>query len=203
MITLYDSTVSQNGYKVRLLLAHLAQPFTYVDVDILTGASRTPEFMAKNVSGRIPLLELEDGAFLPESGAILAYLADGTAYWPSDRKARADVLRWMFFEQNFIECNIGPFIGWQKNGRDKSMAETFAFKVALAHEAMGVLNRHLDQHDWLAAGAFSIADIANYGYIHQAAPHGFDMSAYPAVTAWMARMEALPRHVPSLWGSSV
>ena len=201
MIKLYDSTYSQNGYKIRLLLSHLGEPFEYINVDIVHGASRTPEFMAKNVAGRIPLLELEDGTFLPESGAILAYIADGSAYFPNDRKARADVLRWMFFEQNFIECNIGPFIGWQKNGRDKSMAETFAFKVSLAHEALGVLNRHLESHEWLATGAFTIADIANYGYIHQAAPNGFDLAPYPAVTAWLARVEALPQHVATSWGA--
>jgi len=201
MIRLYDSTYSQNGYKIRLLLSHLGQPFEYIDVDIVHGASRTPEFMAKTVAGRIPLLELEDGTFLPESGAILAYLADGSAYFPADRTARAHILRWMFFEQNFIECNIGPFIGWQKNGRDKSMPETFAFKVSVMKEALEVLNRHLEHHDWLATDAFTIADIANYGYIHQAAPNGFDMAAYPAVSAWLARVAALPPHVPTTWGA--
>lgn len=202
MMRLYDSTYSQNGYKVRLLLSHLGQPFEYINVDIVHGASRTPDYMAKNVAGRIPLLELDDGSFLAESGAILAYLADGSAYFPDNRKARAEVLRWMFFEQNMVEVSLGRYPGWRKNGRDKSMAETFAFWVSLGNEALGVLNRHLESHEWLATGAFTIADIANYGYIHQAAPNGFDMAPYPAVTAWLARVEALPKHVATTWGSA-
>lgn len=204
MIRLYDSTHSQNGYKIRLLLAHLGQPFEYVDIDINNGASRTPAFLAKNIAGRIPALELEDGTVLAESGSILVYLAEGSRFFPPEptpegRIARAEVLRWMFFEQNFIECNIGPFLGWQKNGRDKQLAETFTFKVGVAQEALGVMNAHLSTRDWLAAGAFTIADMAVYGYTHRAEAGGFEMTPYPAVKAWLARVAALPGHVGTAW----
>ncbi|MBL8665819.1 MAG: glutathione S-transferase, partial [Candidatus Odyssella sp.] len=99
MLRLYDDPISGNGYKVRLVLTQLGMPFEYVALDITKGATRTPAFLAKNPNGRIPTLRLEDGAYLAESGAILWYLAEGSALAPADRRARAQTLQWMFFEQ--------------------------------------------------------------------------------------------------------
>jgi len=201
MIRLYDDTLSRNGYKVRLLLSHLGRPFDYVPVNITAGQSRTDEFLRKNIAGRIPVLELEDGTLLPESGAMLFYLAQGTPFLPSSAIEAAQVLRWMFFEQNQVECNLGGARAWHKNGREFTLPEAFAQRVAQGAEALGVLNAHLSAHTWLACDRFTIADIAVYGYVSCADEGGFDLSTYPAVAAWLARIAALPAHVGPLWGS--
>ena len=197
MLRLYDFLASGNGYKVRLLLRQLAIPFERVELDIVRGETRTPDFLAKNPNGRIPLLELEDGTRLAESNAILWYLADGTPYLPSNRLARARVLQWMFFEQYSHEPNIATSRFWLTHLElTPERRAGLEQKRPLGHAALGVMERHLAAHDYFVAGAYSIADIALYAYTHVAPEGGFDLAPYPAVNAWLERVRVQPRHVP-------
>jgi len=195
MLTLYDDPLSRNGYKIRLLLAELGLPVKVVHRNILTGETRQPEFLTKNIAGRIPVLELEDGGCLPESNAILLYLAEGSALLPADRLARAHVLRWMFFEQNMIECTIGTARFFKKMGKDVTHPDVYANRMDNAKDGLAALERHLAEgRDWLA-GDFSVADIALYGYVSVGAEAGIDMTAYPKLADWLKRVEARPAHV--------
>jgi glutathione S-transferase len=190
MPTLYDNKHSRNGFKVRMLADHLGLPLQRVEIDILAGASRTPEFLAKNIAGRIPVLELDDGTLLPESNAILFYLAQGSALLPADRLQQAETLRWMFFEQNMIECTIGTARFWKKLGREQERPDAFAHRMENALDGLTALDRHLAEHQWAAAGRFTIADIALYAYISVADEAGIYMDDFPNVTAWMGRLES-------------
>ena len=195
MPVLYDNKLSRNGYKIRLLAAHAGLPLERVEIDLLKGETRTPDFYALNVAGRIPVLTLDDGTHLAESDAILYYLAQGTDYWPATPLDQTDVLRWMFFEQNSIECSIGTARFWKKLGRDQQRPDAFAHRMEASLDGLTVLDTHLAQRDWVAAGRFTIADIALYGYVSVAPDAGIALSDFPAVTAWMARLEALPGHI--------
>lgn len=194
---LYDNRLSRNGYKIRLLAAHLGLTLERVEVDITAGESRQADFLAKNIAGRIPVLELADGSTMAESNAILFFLAQGSALWPDQPAAQAEVLRWMFFEQNMIECSVGTARYWRKIGRDKERLDAFAHRLEVGVDALSVLDRHLADHPWVAARRLTIADIALYGYVSVAAEAGLTMSDFPEVTSWMQRLEALPDHLHS------
>lgn len=200
MLKLYDDPLSRNGYKIRLLLSHLARPFKGVRMDIMKGETRKPEFLAKNVAGRIPALELEDGTVLAESGAILFFLAEGTSLLPNGTLDRTQVLRWMFFEQNMLESTIGTRRFYRKVGRDKERPDAFAQRGEVVLDGLQALNGHLTGRDWVACGRFTIADIALYGYLSVAEEAALDMAAYPQILAWRKRIEALPGHVDGEWG---
>ncbi len=195
MPVLYDNKLSRNGYKIRLLAAHAGLKLDRVEIDILKGESRTAAFVSKNVAGRIPVLELEDGTVLAESNAILFYLAQGTDFWPATPLEQTDVLRWMFFEQNSIECSIGTARFWKKLGRDQQRADAFAHRMEASLDGLSTLDSHLAERQWAAAGRFTIADMALYGYVSVAPDAGIDLSDFPAVSAWLRRIEALPGHV--------
>ncbi len=193
---LHDFTGSGNGHKVRMLLSHLGQDYDLVEHDILTGGTRTPEFLARNPNGKIPVLETDDGRFLPESDAILWYLAEGTEFLPDDPWERAQVLRWMFFEQYSHEPYIAVARFWLHFVDMTSEQRTqLAEKRERGYAALDVMEAHLKDNDYFAGGAYSIADIALYGYTHVAGEGGFDMSRYPAVNAWLARVAAQPGHI--------
>jgi glutathione S-transferase len=197
MLRLYDFADSGNGYKARLLLAQLGLAYELVPVDILKGESRTPEFLARNPNGRIPVLELDDGTCFAESNGILCYLADGTPYLPGERLARAQVLQWLFFEQYSHEPNIATPRYWLRHlemtpERQVRLVE----KQKLGRDALAVMERHLDGRDWFAAGRYTVADIALYAYTHVADQGGFDLAPYPRVRAWLGRVTAEPGHVP-------
>ena len=200
MLTLYDYLESGNGYKCRLLLAQLGLPFRLVLKDILTGETRTEEFLRLNPHGRIPVLVLEDGRALAESGAILCYLAEGTPFLPEDRFARAQALQWIFFEQYSHEPNIAVarfwrhFV-WAERKDDPYWQRALDERMQRGHQALEVMQRHLTGHDFFAAGRYSIADIALYAYTHVADEGGFDLAAYPAVRAWLDRVADQPGHV--------
>ena len=197
MLTLYDYLSSGNGYKCRLLLAQLGIPYRRVELDILKGETRTPEFLARNPNGRIPALELEDGTILSESDAILFYLAEGTPFLPDDRLGRAQVLQWMFFEQYSHE----PFIAVARFIRHLLPPDT-PRRTELprleqgGYAALGVMERRLADHPFLVADRYTIADIALYGYTHVANEGGFDLAGYPGVRAWMQRVAGQPGHLP-------
>lgn len=202
MLKLYDNDESRNGYKVLLLLTQLKTPFERIEVDIFKGASRTPEFLAKNPFGRIPALELEDGTVLAESCAILWYLAEGTPYLPDEKLARADVLRWMFFEQNAHETNVAEarFIVRHPEIDPSRANHILPEKQRRGHAALKSMDEHLARNDFFAAGRYTIADIALYGYTSVADQGGFDLSQYPAVQAWLARVAAQPGFIPGASG---
>lgn len=197
MLRLYDYLPSGNGYKVRLLLRLLGQPFELVEKDIVKGETRTPEYLVKNPNGRIPLLELEDGSFLPESNAILFYLANGTPFLPEGRLDRARVLQWMFFEQYSHEPNIAVVRFWmQHTGMTPEREAMLPAKRAGGHAALGVMESRLSGSEWFVGEDITIADIALYAYTHVAHEGGFELGDYPAVRAWLGRVAAQPGYIP-------
>lgn len=202
MLTLYDNKESRNGYKVLLLLTLLGAPFERIELDILKGAARKPAYLAKNPAGKIPALELEDGTVLGESGAILWYLAEGTPYLPSDKVARAEVLRWMFFEQNAHEPTVAEarFIMRHPELSEGRGGNILAEKQKRGHAALKLMNQHLSGRSFFVGETYSIADIALYAYTSVADQGGFHLSEYPAVQAWLARVTAQPGFIPGTSG---
>ena len=197
MLLLHDNHLSGNGYKPRLLLAHLGRTYERIEVDILKGETRTPEFLARNPNGRIPVLELEDGTCIAESNAILFYLAEGSPFLPAERLGRALALQWMFFEQYSHEPCIAVARHWlQHLEMTEAQRTQLPEKQAGGRAALAVMERHLGAWDWFGGDAISIADIALYAYTHVAEEGGFDLSDYPAVGAWLARVAEQPGHVP-------
>lgn len=197
MLRLYDNHLSGNGYKPRLLLAHLGRACERIEVDILKGETRTPEFLAKNPDGRIPVLEIEDGTCIAESNAILFYLAEGSRFLPSDRLARALALQWMFFEQYSHEPFIAVARHWiQHIEMTEAQRAQLPDRQAGGRAALAVMERHLGRADWFGGDAMNIADIALYAYTHVADEGGFDLAGYPAVGAWLGRVAAEPGHIP-------
>jgi len=196
MYRLYDFPGSGNGYKVRLLLGLLDIPYEYIEKDIMSGETRTPEFLALNPDGRIPLLALESGDYLPESDAILYYLAEATPYWPDDRLDRARVLQWMFFEQYSHEPTVAVarFIVHFLPADHPRHADLPALREK-GHAALQIMENHLAENGWMVAGRPTIADIALYAYTHVAAEGGISLDDYTAINGWMARMKELPGFV--------
>ena len=173
MLTLYDDPISGNGYKIRLLLALLKTPYSYRPLDILKQETRTPAFLRINPNGRIPVLILEDGTALAESNAILCYLADGTAWLPTDRLARAQVLSWMFFEQYSHEPNVATLRFWTHLPELTPAQEMQKpLKKRDGEAALKLMDDHLSSRDWLVGTAPSVADIALYAYTHVAEEGG-------------------------------
>jgi glutathione S-transferase len=199
-LTLHGMTGSGNCYKPALLLRQLGMPFEWREVDILAGGSRTPEFLARNPNGKVPLLEITDGGdtrSLAESNAMLCYLAEGTALLPEDRWPRAQVMQWLFFEQYSHEPYIATVRFWVKYLRKQDeWREKIAEASKKGYAALGVMEQQLAQTPFLAGATYSIADIALYAYTHVAHEGHYSLQAYPAVRQWLARVEQQPRFVP-------
>jgi glutathione S-transferase len=196
-IRLFDFPESGNGYKVRLALSQLGVGFEYVPVDILQGETRTPEFLARNPNGRIPIVVLHDGTVLAESDAILFYFAEGTPFLPGDRLGRAQVLQWMFFEQYSHEPTIAVLRFWTKHPVPDELRERLSpQKRDQGHAALGVMESHLGGRSFFVDDRYTIADIALYAYTHVAHEGGFDLDGYPAIRSWLDRVAAQPGHVP-------
>jgi len=192
---LYHFKPSGNCYKARLLLHLLNLPCEIVELDVMNGATRTAEFLAKNPNGRVPLLELEPGRYLPESNAILCYLAEGSPYLPNDRYSNAQTLRWLFFEQNLHEPYIAVARFWMRfMKRDPPGGMEHLHQRG--YSALDVMERHLSGRDFFVEDRFTIADIALYAYTHTAPEGGFDFGRYPIVCAWLERVTAQPRFIP-------
>ncbi len=196
MLTLYDYVPSGNCYKVRLLLTQLGIPFRRKETDIIAGATRTAGFLGKFPNGRVPAVELEDGRLLFESNAILWYFADGTRLLPRDNFDRAQVLQWMFFEQYSHEPNIAcrRFLLMYPQLADERRA-LMDRMLRAGEQALSVPERHLASNEFLAAGRYTIADIALYAYTHAAQQGGFQLSNFPAVEAWLDRVRLQPGHI--------
>lgn len=189
MITLYDYLDSGNGYKVRLLLTQLGIPYRYVEVDIMQGETRTPQFLAMNPDGRIPTIQLDDGRHLAQSDAILWYLAEGSAFLPSERFARAQVLQWMFFEQYSHEPYVATprFIVRHLPADDPRRAE-LPQRLARGRAALEVMEKHLQSRSYFVDERYTIADIALYAYTHVAEEGGLALAPHPQLRAWLARV---------------
>ena len=196
MLTVYGMADSGNCYKVKLALEQLQVPYRWVEVSTTKGETRTREFLARNPNGQVPTLELEDGQFLPESGAILCYLAEGTPLLPAGRFERARVLQWMFFEQYSHEPCIAvarAILRYQPP--DSPRRAELPRLQERGNRALAVMEQHLAREPFFAAGHYTVADIALYAYSHCAADGGFELARYPAVLAWLARVKAQPGHV--------
>ena len=190
---LYGNLNSGNCYKVRLLLSYLGVRYNYDNIDAPHGGTRTPEFLAINPAGQIPVLKLEDGRTLPESNAILMFLAEDTPYIPVNSFDRAKVLQWMFWEQYRHEPAIAvaryiSFYAPEREGELPGLREKG--RVALA-----VMNGQLAERPFFIGSGPSVADIALYAYTHVAGEAGFDLSNYPNITAWCGRMVEHPKHI--------
>ncbi len=198
MPILHQMQMSGNCYKVRLAARQLHTAITLRNYGLHDGSTRKPDFLAKNPNGRVPLLEFEDGRMLAESGAILWYLSENTSLLPVDRWARAEVLQWMFFEQYSHEPYVAVarfWLGFAPKEELEKKRHLVPEWHAKGNAALAVMQTHLTGHDWFAAGRYSIADIALYGYTHCAADGGFDLAAYPAVVAWLKRVEGEPGYI--------
>ena len=190
MLTLYDYGPSANCLKVRVLLRQLGIDHERVPVDIFAGESKTDEYRALNPAGRTPALRFDDGRALAESNAILLYLAEGTQFLPLDRVELGRVHQWLFFEQNLVEPNVGTARFWRLTGRDGLRPEVFEQRREAGADALRVLDDSVAGRDFLVADTYSVADLALYAYTHVAHDAGIDMAAFPAIAAWLGRVEA-------------
>jgi glutathione S-transferase len=198
-VKLYELASSGNCLKCRILLRQLDLPYESVPVDLFLGETRTGEHFARNPDGRIPVLETDGGDMLPESGAILLFLAEGTPLLPAGGLERARVHQWMFFEQNRIEADIGVARFLKLAGRDAALPEVYANRVERGRDAVAALDRGLaDGRRFVTGGSYTVADIALYGYVHCAGDAGIDPREHPHVAAWLDRVEATPGFVNDL-----
>jgi glutathione S-transferase len=192
---LYNVAYSGNSYKVRLLLAHLGIPCEIVEVDILKGKSRTPEFLKMNSNGRTPVLD-DNGFILAESNAILAYLARGTKFLPDERKAFGLIFQWLFFEQYSHEPFIATSRFWLQHKPDSpERTALLASKRDGGSAALKVMEDHLAKNDFFV-GSYSIGDIALFAYTHVAHEGGFPLGDFPKIRAWIERVSTQPRFIP-------
>lgn len=195
---IYGMTDSGNCYKPRLLMAMLGRPFEHVETNSRDGSTRTPEYLAKNANGKVPLLELDDGRFIAESNAILLYLAEGTAFLPKDAYDRAVVNQWLFFEQYSHEPYIAvrrSFVVYPERAH-LATPERMASLLESGNKALGVMEAQLAKTPFLAGQKPTVADIALFAYTQDAALAGYDLAAFPNVAAWLDRVRALPGYGP-------
>jgi glutathione S-transferase len=199
MITLYDYLPSQNAYKVRLLLNHLDRPYLTKIVQIFAGEGRSPSFLAKSPAGAVPVLELEDGRLLTESNAILFYLAQATPYFPADAWNQAQVMRWMFFEEDFIQNGLASLRHWtQTHKLARRSPEMVEAKRAVSRKTLDILERWLQGRAFLTDAGYTIADMSLFAYISRAGEAGIDLTAFPAVTAWIERVRSQPNFLEAV-----
>jgi glutathione S-transferase len=198
-IVLHEYADSGNCYKIRLTLAHLGIAYARRQYDILKGETRTPDFLATvNANGRIPVLQVGE-RLLPESNAAIWYLAEDSPLLPDDRWGRAEVLRWMFFEQYNHEPNVATMRFWKAFVGEANWTDMQRLlapvKMQAGEAALQLMDEHLDGRGFFVGDALSIADIALYAYTHVAADGGFDLKAWPNVMAWCEAVRLQPGHV--------
>jgi glutathione S-transferase len=190
---LYDHPASPNCLKARIALRQLEIPFERVTVDLFRRETRTPEHMARNPDGRVPVLELDSGEPIPESGAILLYLAEGTPLLPGERVARAHVHQWMFFEQNQIEAQLAVARFVVLTGREARAPEFTEILRTRGKGSLASLSRGLaDERPFITGDDYTVADIALYAYVHCAADAGVDPREHAMIGEWLDRVEATP-----------
>lgn len=198
MYRLYDYLPSGNGYKVRLVLKRLRIPYEFVEIDIVNGGSRTPDFLARNPNGRIPLLEVPGKGHLPESHAIISFLADGSDLIPAAPFERARMWHWMCFEQYQLEPSIGTVRFWLHTLRKTraELGEKLIEKKKSGYAALDVLEEGLRDRKYLVDDRCSLADISLFAYTHVAQEGGFDLQPYPNVRRWCDRIASEPGWAP-------
>jgi glutathione S-transferase len=198
-VILYDHPASGNCMKARILLRQLELPYERVEIDLFAGETRTPEHFGRNPDGRIPVLQLDSGETIAESGAILLHLAEGTPYLPTERLARTRVHQWMFFEQDRVESELGYARFLRLSGRHEQIPEVYENRLERGRDALVALDRGLsDGREFVAGGGYSVADIALYAYVHCAGDAGTDPRKHAHIGGWLDRVEAQPRFVNDL-----
>jgi glutathione S-transferase len=196
MLRVYGEVTSGNCYKLKLLLNQLSIKHEWVATDNAKGETRTPEFLAKNPNGKVPLLEVTHGVYLAESNAILHYLADNSPLVPHGKFQHAQVLQWMFFEQYSHEPYIATSRFIIKSlGRPADKEELLQSKIAPGYKALDVMEKHLAAHIFFVADRYTIADIALYAYTHVAHEGGFELANYPKIRSWLQRVKEQVGHV--------
>jgi glutathione S-transferase len=196
MLTVYGFSPSGNCHKLRMMLGHLGREHRWIETNSAHGATRTPEYLAKNPNGRVPMIELDDGRILTESNAILYWLAEGTKYFSGDSWQRARTLAWMFFEQYSHEpcIAVARFIcGWMP--LDSPRRAELPKLRERGYQAIAVMERHLGAEAWFSCADYGIADIALFAYTHCAGDAGFDLATFPHVRGWLERVRAQPGFV--------
>ena len=195
---LYDYGPSPNCHKVRILLAQLGRDYERVPIDIFGGDTLKPDYFEKNPGLATPVLEIEAGVYLPESGAILLHLAEGTEFLPEDALERAHVYRWMMYEQSRLYAIVGALRFFVSTGRLDPQSSQARQQLRFSTAAMAQAEAHLANNDFFVAGRYTVADIALYGYLQVAHEAGVDMDAFPNIGAWLARVRDQPNHVADL-----
>jgi glutathione S-transferase len=204
MLRLYDYLPSLNGYKVRLLLALLGRDYEQRIVEIFQGESRTDAFLEMNPGGAVPVLETDAGQFLAESNAILFYLAQGTAFLPTDPLSVARIVQWFCFEQNQLESSVGSLRYWTLTDKlERRNPDTVGLLRNRGEHALNALERGLAGRDFLVENRYSVADIALFAYGHLAEDAGFELAALPAVQAWIARIKNHPGHLDAVYSYDI
>jgi glutathione S-transferase len=199
MPVLHQMQMSGNCYKVRLVAKQTGISLTLRDYPLFGGATRKPEFLARNPNGRVPLLEWEDGRTLPESNAIIWHLAEGSPLAPDNSWSRAEALSWMFFEQYSHEPYIAVarfYLSYAPKEELKKKEQFVSEWHAKGNAALAVMENHLRKRDWFAGAHYTVADIALFGYTHCADEGGFNLSAYPAIERWTNRLREQQGHIP-------
>lgn len=196
MLRLYDSRLSGNAWKVRILLTQLGLPFERVTLDLAKGEAADPAFRAKSRFARVPVLELEDGRTIVESAAIMLYLAEGTRFLPDDRYLRAEVTSWLTFEQADLLRALALPRFYRMRGIADRMAGRIADFQEHAYPALTKVEGWLATHDWLVDDRYTIADIGMFGYVSMAKQGGYEMDRFPAIADWIARVQGQPGWVP-------
>lgn len=195
MIKVYGFSASGNCYKIKLLLTLLNKDFEWVEINSLKGETRTEEFLTKNINGKVPLLELENGDFLPESSAILFYLSKNTTFLPNDDFKEAQVLQWMFFEQYSHQPYIAINRKMKRLGQKEEFLDKFEENKVNAYKALEVMEKHLSDKTFFVDNTYTIADIALFAYTHVAEAGEFELSKYPNILSWIERIKAYKNHI--------
>ncbi len=196
-LKIYGDSRSGNCYKIQLLCSEMGVDYDWEEVDIIAGDTRTPHFLAMNANGKIPLLVLPDGRYLPESNAILFYLADGSEFFAGDAYARAEILQWMFFEQYSHEPNIATsrfIIKYLGNPADRQPG--LEEKKVDGYKALEIMEQRLRCHPFITGDKYNIADIALFAYTHVAGEGGFSLEDYAAIREWITIIKGRPNYVP-------
>ena len=202
MYKLFGMSASGNCYKVKLLLEQLGIPYQWVEIDTLNGATHTPEFLAINPNGQVPVLEVGPGRYLTESNAILCYFADGTPLWSLEKLEHVATLQWMFFEQSSLVPYVATarFICKFLPAHDPRRAELVKLHER-GYQALSVMEEHLVKHPFFVGIQYSIADIALFAYTHTAIEGGFELKRFPAICVWLERIKAQSKFVDMAYHS--
>ncbi len=204
MITLYDYLPSQNAWKVRLLLNQLERPFAQQFVSIFEGQGQRSDYLSINPTGAVPAIREKSGYTLAESNAILLYLASGTEYLPSDRRAQAHVVQWLCFEADYVQSSVATLRHWVCTGKDKNRSsDVLASKRAASVKVLSILDSWLGVHEFLAADAYSIADMSVFAYVHLAEDARIPLSGFPNVRRWIGTVREQPRFLEDLFPYSM